>query len=161
MSGRRHSVAAAALALAGAALGCAVTARLAGHLPPDLPDVSRWERSDGEVEFVDPRRRVQYRLYVDPARPGVYAVTRYRIAHHDPAERLPGDHTDREQLQWHKADRDVRRYECAPVASGGGCAWRELAKDSAEYKQMMPTLLQLYSLHSALLYERERQARRP
>lgn len=159
MSGRARGVAwAVTVAAIAAAAGCATTALLAGHLPPDLPDVSRWEHSDGEVEFAGPRRKIAYRLYVDPTRPAFYAVTRYRITHANPDERLATDHTDRERLQWHKGGRDVRRYECVPESAGKPCAWRELEKGGAEYLEMMPTLLQLYSMHSSLLHERDRQA---
>ena len=159
MQGRARGLAWALIvaALASAA-ACATTARLAGHLPADLPDVSRWERSDGEVDFAGPRRTIEYRLYVDPTRPGFYAVTRYRITHANPDERLATDHTDRERLQWHKGGRDVRRYECVPAQRGKPCAWRELEKGGAEFLEMMPTLLQLYAMHSSLLHERDRQA---
>lgn len=159
MSGSvRGGAVALTVAVITSAAGCAATARLAAHLPADVPDVSRWEHSEGEVEFAAPSRRIEYRLYVDPTRPAFYAVTRYRITHANPEERLPTDHTDRERLQWHKAGRDVRRYECVPADDGRPCAWRELEKGGAEYLEMMPTLLQLYALHSSLLHERDRQA---
>jgi hypothetical protein len=119
-------------------------ARFEVRLPPELPDVSRWELSSGRAEMAA-QRSVDYELYVSPERPSVYSVTRYR-------ERQAS-----EKLQWDRDGRDVRRYECVPneAAAGAPCRWREFARGTSEYDGELRTLTAVYFLHAARLHGRE------
>ncbi len=86
----------AALALACATLACAGSLRFSPRLPEGVPDVSRWEKSSGSAETASPRVTIEYELYVSPARPAVYSLTRYRIT---PAKASQPPY---EKLQWDK-----------------------------------------------------------
>jgi hypothetical protein len=141
----------AVLALASFELACAGSVRFSPRLPDGVPDVSRWQKSSGSAELGSPRVTIDYELYVSPARPAVYSLTRYRITPRQASQR------QYEKLQWDKDGREVHRYECAPVAPGRAhpCRWREFAKGSAEYDGELGGLLSVYSLHSSLLWRRE------
>ena len=134
-----------------AGLACAGSVRFSPRLPEGVPDVSRWEKSSGSAETESPRSTIEYELYVSPARPAVYSLTRYRITPKQ-ASQLP-----QEKLQWDKDGREVHRYECAPEKPGRAlpCRWREYAKGSAEYVDELGGLLSVYNLHAALLWRRE------
>ena len=135
------------------------TPDLPAVLPSQLPDVSGWEQSWGEIEFGKPSGALVYRLYVDPDRNGVYGVTYYRIRIRDPEERLRSGVSDNPKLQWIIAARDVRRFECEPVIAPPDddlCEWREHAWGSAAYDAELGTVLRIYSLHRDLLQARDR-----
>lgn len=144
--------------LAGLSLpACRSAARFVSSLPPGLPDLQTWEKSEGVAEFDHPRRVVEYELYVGPVRQGVYGVTRYRITLVDPAARRASGLSANEKLQWDVDGRDVRRFECLPEQEGrrAPCRWTEYARGSAEYDAEMRPLLSIYALHSALLQRRD------
>jgi len=153
MGGARASIGTAILAAAVWCAGCASTG-LANHLPQGLPDVSGWEHSSGRVEFDNPRRTLEYELIVNPERPGVYSIARYRIRLLQ-REAAASTLADAEKLQWDRDGVDVRRYVCEPNRTAWGCHWRELARHGREYDLEMPTLLSLYALHARLLNERD------
>ena len=117
------------------------------RLPPELPDISRWERSAGRAQLGAPGGSVDYELYVSPARPSVYSVTRYRLSD---AAAGPAN----EKLQWDRDGRDVRRYECVPDAGAAACRWQEFAHGSREYNGELSTLVAVYFLHAELLHRR-------
>jgi len=73
------AVALALAALACLGVACGGATRFSPRLPPDLIDVSRWEKLAGSAGIVSARLDVEYELYVSPQRPNVYSVTRYRI----------------------------------------------------------------------------------
>lgn len=143
-----------AVLCAAAALACASGGRFSPQLPPGLPDVSRWETSSGSVELESPPTRLEYQLYVAPARPAVYSVTRYRFT--PKSVRQPAH----EKLQWDRNGLDVRRYECVPDSPARTipCRWEELLRGSAAYNQELLPLLSVYNTHAGLL--RGRDARR-
>lgn len=138
------------LALAVAALACASGARFSPQMPPDVPDVSRWETSSGSFEFENPPTRLEYQLYVAPARPAVYSVTRYRFT---PKSARQPVH---EKLQWDRNGLDVRRYECVPdsPARAVPCRWEEFLRGSPAYNQELVPLLSVYNTHATLLRRR-------
>ena len=140
----------AALLCAAAALACTTGSRFSAHLPQGLPDLARWERLRGSAEVEAPPRKVEYELYIAPARPAVYSVTRYRITPKN--AKLPAH----EKLQWDRNGVDVRRYECVPETAAGStpCRWSELARGSPEYIGELGPLLSVYSFAS-------RQSARP
>jgi hypothetical protein len=145
------------LLAAWATAGCRSAGGFAPHLPPDLPDLGGWERSEGVAELDGPRRTVEYQLFVAPGRLGVYGVTRYRITLADAAERRAGGLPGHEMLQWDRDGRDVRRYACVPADAPRqpACRWRELARGSREYDDELRPLLSIYALHAALLRQRD------
>lgn len=141
-------------------LSCA-SARFVTFLPEALPDISSWEKSHARAEFAGPRRTVEYELYVDPQRPAVYSVTRYRITYAEAAEQRASGQPEAEVLQWDKDGRDVRRFVCSPRGiprPAGPCRWREMVKGGSEYQAVMPALLKIYSLHASLLRSRDDEA---
>jgi hypothetical protein len=109
-----------------------------------LPDVTRWERVRGSFALEDPRGKVDYELYVAPARPSVYSVTRYRVTLEQALQPA------REKLQWDRNGLDVRRYECVPQtpAASRPCLWNEFARGSPEYVSELGALLGVYSMHA-------------
>lgn len=132
------------------------TAAFSAGLPAGLPDVTGWEKSSGSAELSNPRRSVDYELFVHPDRPAVYSIIRYRIRLLTPGATVP--QSDRnEKLQWDRGGADVRRYMCEPGqgAPSESCRWRELARGSAEYDIEMPQIISIYWLHARLLRERE------
>ena len=147
------AVAAAFLGLAMGPLGdqAAFTVRV----PEEVPAFQGWERISGDIEIASPRVSVQYEFYVNPERPAIYEVVRYRILDLDVPEARRYPMT--EKLQWDRDGRDVRRYECVAVP-GGPCGWREMAKGSADYLNEVPVVIGLYGLHNKAMRER---AQRP
>ncbi len=150
----------AVLFLALAAAACAKRAFVAGF-PPALPELAGWERSSGSAAFEDPRRAVDYELYVAPARPGVYSVTRYRVRYADPGAQAASGTSASEKVQWDRDGRDVRRFECLSSPSrGGDCVWQELLRGSRAFDKETPAVIQIYALHAFLLNRREAEAAR-
>jgi len=146
-----------ALALLAAFMACRSASRFTAALPPGLPDVRAWDKSEGTAELDDPRRLVEYELYVGPVRPGVYGVTRYRITLADPEARRTTGLTANEKLQWDVDGGEVRRFECLAERDNrrAPCRWKEYARGSAEYDAEMRPLLSIYALHAALLRRRD------
>ena len=142
--------AAALLALAMGPLGDLPT--FTRRVPTDIPAAFQdWERVSADIEIESPRTAIQYEFFVNPERPAIYEVIRYRILDLDVPEARR--YATTEKLQWDRDGRDIRRYECV-VAPGGGCTWRELAKGSAEYMNEVPVVIGLYGLHRKTLFER-------
>jgi hypothetical protein len=125
----------------------------AATLPAGLPSMQGWEKITGEVTLDNPRLRVQYEFYVNPVRPALYELIRYRVTVPD---RPAGaeDYPPLEKLQWQAGQQDLRRFECAPGAElGSPCRWRELVQGSEEYHREVPVILWLYGVHRRLLLE--------
>ena len=122
-------------------------------VPLDLPHFQGWERISGDVQLESPRMSVQYEFFVNPARPAIYEVVRYRIVELDftEARRYPTT----EKLQWDRDGRDVRRFECAGEP-GQACAWREMAKGGDDYTREIPVLIWLYGLHNGISRDQAR-----
>jgi hypothetical protein len=134
---------------------------LSGRLPEGAPPaetLAAWERADGRTEEGD--WAVVYELYVNPQRPGLYEVTRFRV---DRLERGPDGETRRvpetEKLVWnaHPGTRDP--LVCYERTGRQGWRtlglprwmWRRLAPGTPEYRSAMFTALRVYVLHRARL----------
>jgi hypothetical protein len=118
------------------------------NVPDVVPSVEGWERIDGDFELKKPHVAVQYEFYVNPERPAIYEVVRYRVT--ELGTRGKGNHAypTTEKLQWDRDGRDLRRFECvASAAAGGECVWRELEKGGNDYLREVGVLLWLYDLH--------------
>ena len=123
----------------------------ASHLPAEVPDLGRWDKASGSAELRD-GTFLEYELYFDPARAG-YELIRYRLSGWDGGEDGP-PYSANERLQWQAQLKDLRRYECEPLGSGG-CRWREFEKNTEQYKREVQVVMWVLALHRRLLYERE------
>ncbi len=151
---QRHALFSSALIVLLAA--APATLPFARNLPPEVPDLSRLTRSSGSAEMEEGRVSLQYELYFDPGRSN-YEIIRYRLAGWDGGG--DGPYSSNERLQWQAAQRDLRRYECAPRPSGD-CTWLELQKDTPEYRREVQVIMSVLALHRTLLHEREDTAGR-
>lgn len=118
------------------------------NVPAVVPSVVGWERIAGDLKFQQPRVDAQYEFYVNPARPAIYEVVRYRVT--DPGREARGEapYPTTEKLQWDRDGRDLRRFECVQTQAEGECAWREMEKGGADYVREVPMLLWLYGQHN-------------
>jgi hypothetical protein len=101
-----------------------------------------------------------YALFVNPLRPGLYEVTRFRV---DRIEGRPGARTrrvkDTEKLIWNArpgAREPLFCYERAARREWRTLwlrrwTWRRLAPGTAEYRAAMFTALRVYGLHRTRL----------
>jgi hypothetical protein len=127
----------------------------AATLPDGLPSMLGWEKITGEADLENPRLRLQYEFYVNPVRPALYELIRYRVTLPDGTAGAD-DYPAREKLQWQAGQKDLRRFECGPVAEPRSpCRWRELVQGSAEYRREVGVILWLYGVHRRLLLERD------
>ena len=139
-------------ALAAAVLILTATPLAGAHftatVPGVIPSVTGWERITGDLEFQSPRVAVQYEFYVNPARPAIYEVVRYRVTELGPRRKDGGRYPTTEKLQWDRDGRDLRRFECIEDTAGAkGCAWQEMEKGSDDYLREVGVLLWLYGEH--------------
>ena len=120
-------------------------AQFSKDMPPAVPSVQGWERITGDLEFEGPRVAIQYEFYVNPARPAIYEVVRYRVTDLGrPADRR---YPTTEKLQWDRDGRDLRRFECVRGAADAAAPGSEMAKGSDDYLREVPVLLWLYGAH--------------
>jgi hypothetical protein len=126
-------------------------------VPAGIPPMGGWERIAGELEFESPRLSVQYEFWVNPERPAIYELVRYRVVEMGPV--APGRaYPVTEKLQWDRDGRDIRRFECV-AEPGGGCAWREMAKGGQDYVREVPVVMWLYGVHRRVAGDRARRLR--
>jgi len=138
-----------------------MAAELSRKLPPETPSaetLAAWERADGEAE--DGPQVVVYSLLVNPRRPGLYEITRFRV---DRFEARPGARPrrvkDSEKLIWNARPGTREPLVCWERVAHRGWRtlwlrrwrWRRLAPGSAEYRAAMFTALRVYGLHRARL----------
>ncbi len=120
--------------------------QFASEGPRVIPAMAGWERISGDLEFATPRMAVHYEFYVNPLRPMIYEVVRYRVTEFAaPGSGQPS--RVREKLQWDRDGRDLRRFECVPRA-GAACAWEEMEKGGDAYLREVALLMQLYNGHN-------------
>jgi hypothetical protein len=145
----------AAVILALTATPLAVVAQFSEKVPMAVPSVEGWERIAGDLEFASPHVAVQYEFYVNPARPAVYEVVRYRITSLGPGRKGEPRYPSTEKLQWDRNGRDLRRFECVRAAAdGASCSWHEMEKGGADYLREVPVLLWLYGAHHKRMNDR-------
>jgi len=149
------------LLLALLAPACAATQALSRTLPREIPaaeTLAAWERADGEAD--DGEHVFVYELYVNPARPGLYEVTRFRV---DGLEGAAGARKrraiDTEKLLWNARPGTREPLVCYERASRRGWrtlwlrrwTWRRLAPGTEQYRSAMFTALRVYGLHRTRL----------
>ena len=125
-------------------------AQFSKSVPAAIPSVRGWERITGDLAFTKPPVEVQYEFYVNPARPAIYELVRYRVTDLGPVSKDRARYPTTEKLQWDRDGRDLRRFECVPAKEGGasGCAWHEMEKGGADYAREVLVLLWLYNAHN-------------
>jgi len=158
---RNRSRRAALLLLAVVGPACATAPGLSRRLPREVPaaeTLAAWERAGGEA--MDGERVVVYELYVNPVRPGLYEVTRFRV---DRFEGPAGGRTRRvketEKLLWNARPGTREPLVCYERAARRGWPplglrpwpWRRLDPGTAEYRSAMLTAIRVYNLHRARL----------
>lgn len=142
-------------------LGCATAGayRLAEPLPAELPDaatIAGWERHAGQAQMGD--STVVYELYVNPVRPALYEITRYRVTS---SALLPDgrrrSHEETEKVLWNPATvprQPLRAFEWITKRSwktlwlGQPGKWRRIEPATPAYDSEMRTAIQVYNLHN-------------
>ncbi|PYQ11397.1 MAG: hypothetical protein DMF80_21815 [Acidobacteria bacterium] len=134
---------------------------LAKALPSGIPaarTLAGWEHASGEVRDGD--SSVVYALYVNPIRPGLYEVTRFRV---DRPESRAGGRAkrvkDTEKLLWNARPGTREPLVCYERTGRRSWrtlwlrrwSWRRLAPGTAEYRAAMFTAIRVYNLHRARL----------
>jgi len=113
--------------------------------PKSIPSVAGWQRITGDLELQRPHVSVQYEFYVNPDRPVIYEVVRYRVTRLGPGT---DGLSSNEKIQWDRDGRDLRRFECVLDDAAHGCAWQEMEKGGRDYVDEVPMLMQLYAAHN-------------
>src|SRR5207245_5588598 len=142
--------------VAALAAGPATPGGLAGTLPSNVPAPQTragWERVSGEVRDGD--AAVVYELYVNPIRPGLYELTRFRV---DRLEAQGGGRArrvkDNEKLLWNArpgTNEPLICYERTGRRSWRTLwlrrwSWRRLGPDTAESRAATFTAIRLHNL---------------
>jgi hypothetical protein len=142
-------------------LGCASAAsgRLAARLPAELPDaatIAGWERYAGRSRMGN--GTVVYELYVNPVRPALYEITRYRIT--STARDSGGQeraHEETEKVLWNPATtprQPLRCFEWIAKRSwkklwlGSTGQWRRIEPATPGYDSEIRNAIQVYTLHN-------------
>ena len=133
---------------------------LSTQLPEVLPNIASRERFSESVDRDEPRRTLEYTLYVDPKRQALYAITHYRISIVNTEQRRRAGVSSSERLQWHVSNGVFRRFECrrASPPAPFPCRWVELTPESAAYNKQVVLLLEIYELQRQMLWARARDA---
>jgi hypothetical protein len=147
---------AALLTLALASMQASPAPALSSDYPAEGPVAAtmvNWPRVRGEIETS--ALLVHYELLTDPARPGLYAVTRYRLTRKAGGRANDGDgeRTESEKLIWNASPGSGAPLRCFAREDDG--RWSTLAHDSREFKQEMGNAIAVYMLHRQALLERE------
>ena len=149
--------------MAGAALlvGCATvgTQRLAERMPAELPDtvtISGWQKLAGQADMGD--ASVVYELYVNPRRPALYEITRYRLTTSTTStDGRTRRHVETEKVLWNSAPGTAEPLHCFEwiarrtwrslwLARGG--EWRRMEPGSPAYKSAMGTAIRVYAAYN-------------
>jgi len=145
-------------------LACATAGshRLAERMPAELPDgmtIAGWERFTGQIQMGD--SSVIYELYVNPVRPALYEITRYRLTttatgsdgrsqSHEETEKVlwnsaPGKREPLHAFEW------IAKRTWRKLWLGAGGEWRRIDPSTQAYKSEMRTAIRVYTLHNARL----------
>jgi hypothetical protein len=79
-----------------------------------------------------------YRFYVNPQRPGIYSVMRYRLRTEKDGRKAT------EKFLWVERPgkrEPMRCFELGPGSGGAEKTWREMTPDTAEYQREMRILM--------------------
>ena len=137
---------------------------LAEDRPGVLPShevVSQWPRVSGNADF-GRGLRVSYELYVEPSRPLLYAITRYRVS---PGR---GAADQNEVLIWNAQPGTREPLLCfervlqPPVKEGAMATveWVAVPHGSQDYRNAMQTAVRVYFAYQAVVREQAAEAER-
>jgi hypothetical protein len=142
-------------------LGCATSGshRLAERLPAELPDamtIAGWDRFAGQARMGE--ATVVYELYVNPIRPALYEITRYRVTStaRDP-DGHPRSRQQTEKVLWNPASAPREPLRCFEWITkrtwkklwlGDPGEWRRIEPSTPAYKSEMHNAIRVYSLHN-------------
>lgn len=146
------------LAAAALLLGCATVGshRLADRMPAELPDtttIASWERFAGQADMGGDS--VIYELYVNPRRPALYEITRYRLTTSTTgADGRTRRQQETEKVLWNSAPGTGEPLHCFEwiaqrtwrtlwLASAG--EWRRMEPGSPAYRSAMGTAIRVYA----------------
>jgi hypothetical protein len=115
-------------------------------LPERIGDVSGWEIVSGDFETA--QIRGGYRLYVNPARPALYQLMRYRIDRLPaaPPEVDPRLGVERVAFIRHPGVREPMLY-WRKQPRGVVPAWHEVPHGTREYQDEMGLLMRVLAVH--------------
>jgi hypothetical protein len=124
-------------------------------MPAELPDVTLdgWEKYAGTADM--PQASVVYELYVNPRRPALYEITRYRLTTSSTdAEGRTRRHQETEKVLWNSAPGTAvplrafewiaRRTWWTLWLSRKG-EWRPMEPGTAPYRSAMRMAIQVYA----------------
>jgi hypothetical protein len=136
---------------------------LAQDRPGALPShavVSQWPRVAGDADF-GRGLRVSYELYVEPSRPMLYAITRYRVS---PGR---GRADQNEMLIWNAQPGTREPVLCfervmrpATSSAAASVEWVPVAQSSPTYRDAMMIAVRVYSAYQAVVREQAAEAER-
>jgi hypothetical protein len=113
--------------------------------PEPITGFAEWPSISGEVQTTE--LSFGYRFYVNPERPALYQVMRYRL-------RLHGEGAaSTEKFLWVERPGERVPIRCFELPLGQGAVWREMRPGTSEYAREMHTLI-------AVLGHQNRDARR-
>ena len=118
--------------------------------------IAGWERYAGQARMGD--SAVVYELYVNPVRPALYEITRYRVTstalgHRRPPAQPRGDgegplEPGHRRASPSAASSGSRRASWKKLWLGASGEWRRIEPSTAAYKSEMRTAIQVYNLHN-------------
>jgi hypothetical protein len=146
------------LAVAAFLSGCATAgpSRLAEKLPAELPDsvtVGGWDKFAGKANMAE--ASVVYELYVNPIRPALYEITRYRLTTSTTgSDGRTRRQEETEKVLWNPASGSGepllafewiarRTWRTLWLASTKG-EWRRMDPASPDYRSAMKTAINVY-----------------
>ena len=134
---------------------------LGRSLPRGIPSAATlagWERADGRAD--DGNWSVVYSLYVNPDRPGLYEVTRFRVGRVTARPGQPARRVDEtEKLLWNARPGSRDPLVCYERAGRRRWwtfgirrwSWRTLTPGTDAYRAAMFTAIRVYDLYRARL----------
>ena len=124
------------------------TGAFAATLPDGIGDVSRWQLVSGD--FDTSSARGEYRFYVNPARPAMYQLMRYRVQLLEGAsgEEVRRGGAERVAFIRQPGVREpMALWERGPA--GADPAWLEVAAGTNAYRLEMGVLIRVLGVHGA------------
>jgi hypothetical protein len=132
---------------------------LAGRLPAELPDavtIAGWQRYAGQGRMGE--SNVVYELYVNPVRPALYEITRYRVTSTArDADGRTRSHEETEKVLWNPATvprQPLHAFEWITKRTwktlwlGDPGKWRKIEPSTPAYASEMRTAIQVYNLQN-------------
>jgi len=121
---------------------------LAGLPPAEIAGFATWPFVAGEVR--KDGLSFAYRFHVNPQRPALYSVMRYRVL------TALGEAPITEKFLWAESPGSGAPLRCFELGLGESAVWREMAPGTTEYKREMMTLMAVLGGQSRDARERAR-----